>query len=1228
MRKKTMLAWVLAFLMFFTSGFSQLAYAANKETLATGLTEGSYTDTTADAASKYEYTITGSDGSASTVTVAAQDTEEDGNVIEKISAEPEITWTRTKDDKTNTVTDLTYVNSDKEVTENSVTYAPYTALTWQWSSLDKLINDKETKQDKVWDYEDTNGATEGISAAYLKTGGSTWDKAAVHKISGTFAWPEGYDLNKTTITLESVNDAKYTAIYDYIEKNNLSDLFPQGKVFPVNDDVYVVMWVEDESTKVTSENINDYLLFWTGTSGKGIWTQNGNTQADWSRTTPATFLSASKQGVRAFYQAYPNAVGVTSGLNNGNVTNLATPSYLKQTDYWYTLTDTTAINSVMRKNYPNGIKAETKVHLDLYCFNNSEQGGIDELKIKLETERETETSVQVQYYYGDVTNTSDTDHYLGSSVLTNQEYGSSISLTAGTKASQLDYMRAAAIVKAGNKDVSSGVQTIDPFIVTRGTENIIYVVYTAKDAKVVFLTAASDTLEYDGNSHTLNTVSVTENGYTGEATAQGNGVYVLPDGNTLSNVYSVVTATDPGKYPNNFTTGDGSKPERKVKDSYGNEVTKTYTFITTPGILTITYEPKSVEYTYDFGVNNLYEGTLEDVELKATVTESSEEVTVDGADVTYTPSAADTGDSVDLTLTFTGDYKVTKTINFIPATNVMYEENLIKLTETDQTSNIWKTEENAEGLPTVGDNENTVYGFTEVEQYATSDSFSNESYHTAKLTLESDATTVKTSNAAEFTFTGTGFDLISECGTDTGMLVVRVDNTTTGKIVKSYVVDTYFTGDQADDEDEPFITGEGILDYQVPVVRNMELPYGTYKVTVYGYLNRSAGAATVSTDSMRSSVNPTDEIVMVALEECDFDDIDLDDVEVSFMDENSVLNGGTGVAENGEPVAVSYSAENADEADATVTANVYLDGFRVYKPLESDANIYKTDKEDNTMYASVYDFIKDSVTDLEDTWVEDAFVYVEYDGNTDVAAISEYKVQGPQNEVYLTPGSGIAFALEGYEDGDVVQVAMKAVGVSSEDESGLSVTETESSSAIMTAAEMYYEVIPEKDEELDAYIVNIINSEDSTNILSLSGLKISAHIQPMANAATGNKLIEKLEKSAEAAFEPEYFVVTAKGDTVKSGRNIALTVQSSTDDVANVRVEVLDPSGNVIKDLGKETLTPTNKKAVSNGKAQYYKYSYTFKTKDLEKGTYRINVYAQDAQSKNSNPVTVEMTVN
>ncbi len=1211
MKTRRILSLVLSMVLVFgliapTNAFATGTSSDGDSEVLGQVQDGTFTDATADPTQTYEYTVTGSDGSTTTLAVPAAEmgetTPDNGTIT--ASATPVISWKRTVDSRNNYVANVSYVNSNNSYTADGVTYDRFTALTWNWSDITKLINDEETKTDDVWTTD-----SQGISYVEFSTNSAkAWDYANVYKISGTFQWPEGYDLNKTTISIETVNDAKYQAIYDYINNNEaLKERFAGRKVLPVNDDVFAVMWVEDGTTKITADNIDDYLLFWTGTSGKGIWTMNGNTNADWARTTPATFLSAKIQGTRAFYQSYPNEVGVKSGLTNSNVTKLELNSdlakRLQHTDYWYTLTDTTAINSVMRKNYgASGIADNATVHLDLYCFNNSQTGAIDELKVTLTTEMETETSVEVRYYLSQLSE----EGYLGNATLTNQAYGTEITLPSGTTAGSLNYMKATAIAKAGKKAVTDGEQlgTI-PYVVTRGADNVINVMYTVEGQKTIVLHAAEDRFEYDGNAHTLNQVLIDELGYSSQGVLkdESNGAYTLPDGNIIYNVYSVVTKTNPGIYKNNFTTADGMTPKYVIKDADENDVTNSYTISKNPGTLTITYAPVDMAFTYDFGVENVYTKVFNDVELKAAITSADDRLAIDQENnqVTFTPNAADTGAEIEVTLEFQGGYKVTKKMSFIPATSVLYEENLI------DDAKGWTREDNE--LPTVEDNASTVYGYTDA--YGKSEAFSNVSYLEAELTLNGESTT-KTKEAATFTFTGTGFDLISACGTNTGMLVVKVENLNTGKTVKSYIVDTYFTGD------EDFVNGKGILDHQVPVVRNLNLPYGKYKVSVYGYLINTAGAAVATTSAdgqeiqmPESSGVSTQEIVEVILEELGLDDVlDVEDVEVSYMNEDSVLNGGFGNTAIFSDV-VTTSGESVQSEDVSVTATSYLDGFRVYQPLEQDSEVYN-EAEKGVKYYSIYDFAKNSVADFEDD-IDNAFVYVEYDGELGVASIGEYKEAGPQNEVYLTHGSAIAFELVGYEEGDTVQVSMKCVSGSTE------MGATALDEALMTATEMYYDVTPEQDDKNDIYFVVIGNDAEATSLLALSGLKVSENITPKASGELRQTVTKKLTESA-GAFKPELLTVTGKNE-VSSGRNLALSIQSSTDDVDHVTIRC-EKAG-----VEEKTLTASNNKRVQNGKDTVYKYSHTFKTNGLSKGEYVFEVIAYDKNGNASAPVSITITV-
>ena len=703
---------------------------------------------------------------------------------------------------------------------------------------------------------------------------------------------------------------------------------------------------------------------------------------------------------------------------------------MNQADGWYAFADGNAISTVLNNQYKDNVYAEDTFHIDIYCFDTDKVGGMDELELVLTKAAPTQANVTVRYWLNAVGTDPTTDiNFLGTTIMTNQEIGSAISLSGGTAVNQLNYKKADAIVKNSNNDVEDGIQMNKPFTVTADSEaNIIDVIYVPAGQKIVHLYAGESTVQYDGND-----VTIKESGYDdifvpdSVATASRE----LNDGTTnkVVNITAQRTETLPGIYDVTFTAK--SFVESSSGQSLGN-----YTVFQHPGKLTITYAPLSAVRTYDFGVTNSYD-VLEGVEKQAiSITASVDYVTVENGVVLYTPQNVNKGETITLTLTYAGGYTCEKQISFYPATNVLYEENLMA---NDGTNSNWMLE-GTKADTVVTDNEDSVYGYADV--YEDFNELSNGGALKATLNLNG-GRRVSTSDAVTFTFTGTGFDLISECGTDTGMLVAGVqrnneDGTTTA--VKAFVVDTYFCGDAA--SNNPIITGSGILDYQVPVIRDMDLPYGTYTVTVYGYLTDASGAS-VSTQSY--GLYDT-QALPVANSAIDADTILSDlgmseylgtDICVSFMDDNSVLNDGTGATADKPETSGAWdwlkglfynraTVQNASNNNGDI--NIYLDAFRVYQPLKNE-DIYAITEQD-LKYGSVYDYVLASgQKDLgEEGFIESAMVYVEYDGEQDAAIIRDYKKQGPQNEVYLSIGSYVGFVLEDYTEGQTVMISAKAVG--------------------------------------------------------------------------------------------------------------------------------------------------------------------------------------------------------
>lgn len=569
--------------------------------------------------------------------------------------------------------------------------------------------------------------------------------------------------------------------------------------------------------------------------------------------------------------------------------------------------------------------------------------------------------------------------------------------------------------------------------------------------------------------------------------------------------------------------------------------------------------------------------------------------------LTYTPNQVmKSVDTLQLTLADSmGKDPSTPIIRIYPASNVMYEENVVKLGDSSDWTTTGKAQSKTqatEKLETEG-----IHGYD--KSYKADSKFSNGSAYRAELTLsKNDGGIVTTQDKATFTFTGTGFDLISECGTDTGMLWTVIKNSE-GKTVKTYLVDTYFTGDEGTSDKKSIISGKGILDYQVPVVRCTDLARDTYTVEVYGWLTDGSGVVAKTAEETTENGEVSEQTIAEVLDDMSVKNVDASEVEATCMDDNSVLLGGTGVEET---AAKSRTARAA----AATSANVYIDGVRVYNTLNNNngAKNY-TKSERDVKYESFYDYVKNSL-DINDDVAENAVVYTEYDGNQDIWNIADYKQQGPENEVYLTPGSSIAIALDGYSEDKTVQIAAKAIN-------GEVSCDGLKTSVLSTATEMYY-TADVTDDDGSAYVL-ITNNTGSKGVLALSEMKVSSGVSAIADPKLKTTVLDELNHKAN--FVPETLTVSAPEKLVK-GHLSTLSVKASASDVDKVYYYINGDEDNKIE------LKPNNSKAVKRGKSKTYSYSVAINPDyNLNVGGYTYSVYAVSKDGKQSDPVVAKVQV-
>lgn len=190
---------------------------------------------------------------------------------------------------------------------------------------------------------------------------------------------------------------------------------------------------------------------------------------------------------------------------------------------------------------------------------------------------------------------------------------------------------------------------------------------------------------------------------------------------------------------------------------------------------------------------------------------------------------------------------VTYTVTIIPATSVYYEDSFAKFTNgsyVDGESNSqeikWgiegtSTEANtAQALEALGQADHNPYGYDSAYNNCTMFSMGSA----RKVTVTSDMVTNwnDTTSAwptAQFTFKGTGFDIISLTDNTSGAIFVDVTGKSTNK-TKTYVVNNYYgyKYDEATNTWEADTTGGNNALYQIPVIAVRGLDYDEYNVVI------------------------------------------------------------------------------------------------------------------------------------------------------------------------------------------------------------------------------------------------------------------------------------------------------------------------------------------------------------------------------------------------------------
>lgn len=187
------------------------------------------------------------------------------------------------------------------------------------------------------------------------------------------------------------------------------------------------------------------------------------------------------------------------------------------------------------------------------------------------------------------------------------------------------------------------------------------------------------------------------------------------------------------------------------------------------------------------------------------------------------------------------------TANIIPATSVYYEDSFAKFTngsgaaegatwapvyDTNITAENNPYANTAQALEALG-NKTNVYGYDPAYDKCTMFSMGSAQKVTVTSDMVTNWTDTSTWPTAQFTFKGTGFDIISLTDNTSGAIFVDVVNKETGKKEKSVFVDNYYgyTYD-ATNGWQPSTSNKPNALYQIPVIAVRGLDYDEHNVVI------------------------------------------------------------------------------------------------------------------------------------------------------------------------------------------------------------------------------------------------------------------------------------------------------------------------------------------------------------------------------------------------------------
>ena len=440
---------------------------------------------------------------------------------------------------------------------------------------------------------------------------------------------------------------------------------------------------------------------------------------------------------------------------------------------------------------------------------------------------------------------------------------------------------------------------------------------------------------------------------------------------------------------------------------------------------------------------------------------------------------------------------------------------------------------------------------------------------------------------AEFTFAGTGFDLISVTSKDTGTINITVKNSENQQI-RNHTVNTYY-GYTYGQLFRSANGGETLVDTGKPLYFTADKGY-TLTPTYYA---ADGSIVTENTGNLEPAY-AMGWLIENAVEE----DNALYQIPVAKV---SGLDYGVYTV----TITPMYSSRMDMQKDGAY--DFYVDALRIYDPAGAGDEItnptisyaYTHDKEANPDYIELRDMLIGANKLTNDGTSAEGVIFI--DGISENDDVSKYTAGGPNNELYLLKDQAVAFEIWASVIPDDVQISAKAVGTDTP-EMFISYTTTAgtytATETIRTSTDLYYSIdallrgqsqgqlnwTPVTGADGNTYYTSgtVVIQNLTEGIISITNLKWtfpSAGIGYYENLANGGVQTVEDEplmlmssystfamarsslRAVNADLEITEDDIVIENDTVTAGESISIKVTTSTD------VETLvirDENGNII----------------------------------------------------------------